>query len=176
MLDSNGTTTVVAVPEADVHLTDVERAKVDHEVEVVVRAARAFSAVTAESIAQTGDSITLPQLRVLTLASMVGSLSNIQVATALGVHISNASRICERLVQAGLLSRRDSPRDRRQVELTITGRGAQVISTVTNHRRSVFLQVLDQLSDSQRLALGQALTDFTGAAEQVLQSSYAYLP
>src|SRR3954451_6315220 len=145
------------VPEARSHLTTAEAAEVEREVAAVMRAARVFSAVTAESIAQAGDSVTLPQLRVLTLATSVGSLNNSQVATALGVHISNASRICERLVQAGLLSRRDSPSDRRQVELTITERGSGLIRAVTRHRESVFAQVLDQLPHDQRSTVTRAL-------------------
>lgn len=145
-------------------------------VEVVVAAARVFSAVTAESIAQAGDSVTLPQLRVLTLAATQGALSNGQVATSLGIHISNASRLCERLVQAGLLARRDLPDDRRQVQLTITNRGSQLLDAVTDHRRDVFRQVLDLLSGPQQKALSEALAGFAHAADQVLQAPRAYLP
>jgi len=145
-------------------------------VEVVVGAARVFSAVTAESIAQAGDSVTLPQLRVLTLTATRGALSNGEIASALGVHISNASRLCERLVQAGLLARRDSPSDRRQVQLTITERGTQLLETVTDHRRAVFTEVLDLLPASQQAALSDALADFTRAADQVLRAPRAYLP
>lgn len=145
-------------------------------VDVVVAAARVFSAVTAESIAQAGDTVTLPQLRVLTLAATRGALSNGQVATSLGVHISNASRLCDRLVQAGLLARRDLPGDRRQVELTITDHGSRLLETVTDHRRDVFNQVLALLSASQQAALSAALADFTHAADQVLQAPRAYLP
>lgn len=164
------------VPEVDSKLTKIEREKIDREVEAVVRAAQVFSAVTAESIAQAGDNVTLPQLRVLTLASVSGSLNNSQVAEALDVHISNASRICERLVQANLLSRRDSPNDRRQVELTLTDQGARLIDLVTNHRRSVFLRALVALSNEQRSALTQALTDFTDVADHQLENARAYLP
>lgn len=176
LLDSNSAASIPGVSEVQADPAETERAAVDREVEAVVRAARVFSAVTAESIAQGGDSITLPQLRVLTLASTVDSLSNSQVAAALGVHISNASRICERLVQGGLLARRDSPRDRRQVELTITEHGTEVIGTVTNHRRSVFRHLLEQMSAPQRAALGEALSDFTGIAELALRSPHTYLP
>lgn len=71
----------------------------DEPVETVVRAALVFSAVTVESIAQAGAGITLPQLRVPVLASTSSELHNNAVAGALDVHISNASRICDRLVQ-----------------------------------------------------------------------------
>ena len=154
----------------DASATEVGGPTPDPEVETVVNAARVFSAVTAESIAQAGDSVTLPQLRVLTLASGGGSLSNTEVATALGVHISNASRICERLVQAGLLSRRDSPTDRRQVELTVTERGSRLVGAVTEHRRAVFSDILERLSDAQRADLNLALKDFTDAADVVLET------
>lgn len=149
---------------------------VDREVEVVVRAARLFSAVTAESIAQAGDNVTLPQLRVLTLASTRGSLNNRQVADSLGVHISNASRISERLVQSGLLSRRDSPSDRRYVELTLTDKGAQLVDVVTAHRRAVFHRFLVLLSDTQRSDLTRALSDFTDVGEQQLDTPHGYIP
>lgn len=156
-------------------MTDIESKRADG-VEIVVRAARVFSAVTAESIAQAGDNVTLPQLRVLTLASLAGSLNNRQVAEALDVHISNASRICERLVQAGLLARRDAPSDRRQVELTLTKAGERLVDVVTSHRRAVFLRILSKLSDDQRSTLSQALTDFSAAADQQLETSHAYFP
>ena len=146
------------------------------DVEVALRAARSFSAITAESIAQSGDSVTLPQLRVLTLAAGTTALNNRQVALTLGVHISNASRICDRLVQVGLLSRRDSPADRRQVQLTITEQGTRLLAAVTDHRRLVLSQVLDQLPTERRTALAEALSDFTFAAERVLSTPYAPLP
>ena len=148
----------------------------DADVEVALRAARTFAAITAESIAQAGHSVTLPQLRVLTLASSAGALNNRQVAHALGVHISNASRICDRLVQVGLLSRRDAPEDRRQVQLTITEQGTRLLAAVTDHRRTVLLQVLGRLPDAERRAVTVALSAFTAAGEDVLQAPHDHLP
>lgn len=176
LFNRNGAAKIRAMPQVDATLSKNEQDKVDREVEIVVRAARVFAAVTAESIAQAGDKLTLPQLRVLTLALASGSLNNGQVADALNVHISNASRICERLVQAKLLSRRDSPTDRRQVELTLTDQGAELITQVTSHRRGVFLRTMLMLSDTQRSTLAQALTDFTEAVDQNVESPHAYLP
>ncbi|GAA3550921.1 MarR family transcriptional regulator [Microlunatus spumicola] len=161
------------MPDAGVPLEDGRTAA---DVEVALRAARTFSAITAESMAQAGDSVTLPQLRVLTLASGAGALNNRQVAAALGVHISNASRICDRLVQVGLLSRRDAPGDRRQVQLTITEAGTRLLDAVTGHRRTVLLQVLDRMTDAQRSAVTDALAAFTAAAEDVLQAPHDHLP
>lgn len=163
-------------PDAAEHPGGGAAAATRSPVEVVVGAARVFSAVTAESIAQAGDNVTLPQLRVLTLAATRGAQSNSEIAASLGVHISNASRLCERLVQAGLLARRDSPSDRRQVQLTITERGTRLLEAVTDHRRAVFTEVLALLPVPQQAALSEALADFTHAADQVLRAPRAYLP
>jgi DNA-binding MarR family transcriptional regulator len=137
-------------------------------VDAVMSAALVFAAVTAESIAQAGHGVTLPQLRVLTVAADVGTLRNSDVARVLGIHISNASRLCDRLVQAGLLNRRDSPVDRRQVELTLTQEGRRLVDAVDAHRRLVFTRVLTTLSAEERTALTQALTGLVRSGEAVL--------
>jgi hypothetical protein len=46
----------------------------------MLSAARIFGAITAESIARVGEGITLPQLRVLVLASQPGQLNATGVA------------------------------------------------------------------------------------------------
>ncbi|HET9647583.1 MAG TPA: MarR family transcriptional regulator [Microlunatus sp.] len=133
-------------------------------VETLLTAARVFAAITAESIARAGAGITLPQLRVLVLASERQPLSAGAVADALDVHASSASRICDRLVQAGLLHRRDRPEDRRQLELTLTESGVELLAAVTEHRREVFQRILGRLEINDRAALTDALERFIGAA------------
>jgi DNA-binding MarR family transcriptional regulator len=135
------------------------------EMETMLTAARVFAAITAESIAQSGAGVTLPQLRVLVLASRPGPLNATGVAEALDVHLSTASRICDRLVQGGLLDRRDRPEDRRQVELTLTDDGRELLSKVTDHRRAVFGHILRRMDADGRTSLIHALTEFINAAE-----------
>lgn len=148
----------------------------DETVDMVVRAARVFSAVTAESIAQAGDGVTLPQLRVLVLASTATELNNNAVAEALDVHISNASRICDRLVQAELLSRRDSPSDRRHVQLSLTPKGAQLVAAVADHRRAIFSRTLGGMDEEQQTGLSRALRGFVEVAEMQLMSRASHTP
>lgn len=148
----------------------------EETMQTVVRAARIFAAVTAESIAQAGDRVTLPQLRVLVLASTSSELNNNAVAEALGVHISNASRICDRLVQAQLLSRRDSPSDRRHVQLTLTPKGAALVAAVDDHRRAIFNRTLAGMDEGQQAGLAAALQRFIEVAEEQLQGLASYTP
>jgi DNA-binding MarR family transcriptional regulator len=140
------------------------RSPVAGELDTLIAAARMFAGITAESIAQADASITLPQLRVLVLASRLGPLSATAVATALDVHLSTASRICDRLVQAGLLHRRDRPDDRRQLELTLTDEGRRELDKITEHRRRVFARILRRIDPAERSALAQALDRFIAAS------------
>ncbi len=138
----------------------------DPELEQMMRAARVFAGVTAESIAQAGDVVTAPQLRVLVLASAGEPLNTTGVAAALHVHLSNASRICERLVGAGFLDRRESATDRRTVELRLTTAGEDLVATVMSHRREAFAHILARLSSSERATLTEGLHTLCDAAEE----------
>lgn len=129
-----------------------------------MRAARNFAGVIAQSVAQ-ADDVTLPQLRVLVLAWRQSALSNSEVAEALRVHLSNATRICDRLVVAGLLHRQESSVDRRRVELTLTVAGVELVETVMEHRRAALVEILQRLPPDTHQAFTTALELFSGAAE-----------
>ena len=75
--------------------TGRRRGAASAEVEVMISAARVFAGITAESLAQAGAGISLPQLRVLVLASRSDSLNATEVAAALQVHLSTSSRLCD---------------------------------------------------------------------------------
>jgi DNA-binding MarR family transcriptional regulator len=134
--------------------------------ESLMNAARIFAATTVESVAPIGDTVTLPQLRILVLASTRPSVNNSDVAQALDVHLSSASRTCDRLVRSGLLSRQALPRDRRRVELILTCEGQKLVAEVTARRRATFSRILTQMSADDQMALSQALDVFVNLADE----------
>lgn len=140
---------------------EVDEATLD----ALMRAARHFAAITAASLAQVEERVSVTQLRVLVLAWRRRSVNPTAVAEALGVHLSNASRTCDRLVRAGLLDRRELPADRRHLELRLTDDGARLLDAVMAHRRSAVLRVLQQLTPESRRDLARALSAFSDAAE-----------
>jgi len=113
------------------------------EVDAVMRTSRVLVGVIAASVEEVGSTVTVPQLRVLVMAADHAPLTLGAVAEGLGVHPSNATRTCDRLVSAGLLDRRDDPSDRRQ------------------------LQLMAQMAPASAARLGTALRDFLVAAEQL---------
>lgn len=133
------------------------------EVEAVVAGTRALGALIAESLAGVETVVTMPQLRVLILVERAPQ-GITAVAEDLGVHPSNATRTCDRLVRAGLLERRASARDRRRVELTLTPAGRELLERVMDHRRRRVREIMARMAGDERTALASALTAFSQAA------------
>jgi DNA-binding MarR family transcriptional regulator len=140
-----------------------EALKLERDLDAIMRASRVIAGVVAESIAQAGD-VTAPQFRTLVLVATRSGVNASAVAAALGIHASNATRMLDRLVQAGLLDRRDSAADRRNVELRLTAAGSRLVSSVMQHRRQAFLRILQEMSSKDRGRLTDALEPFAVAA------------
>ena len=143
------------------------------EVDAAMSAARAFIAVCAKSVASVEDRVTLPQLRVLVMIASQGSQNLASVAQALGVHPSNATRRCDKLVDAGLILRGEDPADRRNLTLQLTPAGHQLVAKMTEHRRAAIENVLAKMPASLRHNLVPALVAFAEAAGE-LPSSEAW--
>lgn len=147
----------------------------DRQADAVMRAARVLVGVVARSVAEVEDLVSMPQLRVLVLVASRGRLNLGQVADALGVHPSNATRMVERLVVAGLLERTDDPDDRRYLALELTSKGHDVVERVMAYRRASILEVMAKMKGPQRRALARALESFAEAAGEPSQGEEAYV-
>jgi len=127
-------------------------------------AARAMVGVAAAALSQVTGKVTPQQLRVLVLASTRSPVNLAAVAADLDVHPSNATRTVDRLVDAGLLNRRPSRVDRRQVVLTLSPRGRTLVRSVMRHRERALLDLLRKVPEGQRLALVRSLGSLAEAA------------
>ncbi|MGZ4659760.1 MAG: MarR family winged helix-turn-helix transcriptional regulator [Arthrobacter sp.] len=134
------------------------------EVEAVMLAADTLLRVVARSVAEVEDVVNTPQLRVLVLIHTRGPQNLGGVAAELGVHASNATRICDRLVAAGLLERREDPADRRYVRLELSVKGKSLVDSVLDHRRQAIAEVISRMPSGRRPALAAALEAFAAAA------------
>jgi DNA-binding MarR family transcriptional regulator len=120
--------------------------------------------IAAASIAQVDDGVTVPQWRVLVMVDSRGPLNLSAVAAGLGVSLSNASRICDRLIRAGLLDRQASADDRRNITLNLTGAGRRLVTKVIRHRRRAITRVLGGMDRDEREELARAFERFAAAA------------
>jgi DNA-binding MarR family transcriptional regulator len=133
------------------------------QVDAVMAAARVLVGATARSFVAVEDTVTLPQWRVLVMVAGRGTAKLGEVAEGLGVHPSNVTRACDRLVAAGLLTRRDDPSDRRSLMLTLTTAGRAFVQRVDDHRRETIRSVLRKLPAEQRPVIASAMRAFAAA-------------
>src|ERR1700745_1711626 len=82
----------------------------DELVDTVLAASRALVAVAARSLAAAGDEVTLPQYRALVVLAARGPQGTAELAAALAVNPSTATRMCDRLGGQGLIRRQREPR------------------------------------------------------------------
>ncbi len=135
----------------------------DAETGAVLAACRVLVSVSAQSIAAVEDLADVIQVRALTIIASRGSVSLGELAEAAHLHLSRTSRLCERMVARGLINRADDPANRRQLTLTLTRAGEQVVQTVVARRRAAIEPILGRLSRQRRAELVSVLQDFADA-------------
>jgi DNA-binding MarR family transcriptional regulator len=144
-----------------------QRAVTEHEADAVMAACRVLVAVSAQSIAAVEGVVDVTQFRALVIVASRDALSLSELADAAHIHLSKASRLCDRMVTMGLLNRADDPTDRRQLTLTLTPAGRQVVRTVMNRRRAAILPILERMSKEGRHKLVSALDEFATAGGEL---------
>src|SRR3954471_14322120 len=103
--------------------------------EAFLNASRALVAVAARSVADVSE-VTLPQYRALVVLARPVTVTVGDLASALDVHPSTATRLCDRLENKGLVRRQHSSSpDRRETTLTLSPSGRRLVNRVTTKRR-----------------------------------------
>lgn len=136
-------------------------------VDAVMAGARAFVAVIVESSAQHDAAVTPQQLRMLNLIQAHPGANLASLAAWMDVHPSSATRVCDRLVRAALVSRVVDPEDRRNVRLSLTRGGRRYLDAVMASRRSALERVTGRMSARDRVGLARSLAAFAQAAGEV---------
>lgn len=130
----------------------------DELTEAIIDAGKAMAAIAARSLDGEMADVTLPQYR--TLVALCEAPSRLaDLAVRLGVSPSTATRMCDRLVRKGLVTRTRDELDRREVNLAVTDTGRRIVSEVIARRRDQVSQVLAAIGDDVRDQLITALHD-----------------
>ena len=136
---------------------------VDAITDALLTASRLLVAISAQSIAQVNEAITIPQFRTLVILSNRGAMNLATLASLLGVQPSTTGRMVDRLVGAGLIDRLPHPTSRRELVADLTPRGRDVVRQVTAQRRGAIARIVETLPAKERRGLVNALTAFTAA-------------
>ena len=116
--------------------------------ELLLQLLRALDPVTEAALAVSRGA-TLSQLAVLRVLGG-DQLRVITIADRCGIHRSSASRMVDRLVAAGLATKRPSPTNGREVQIAATARGRTAAHSVAEHRRATLTDLLSRLPVDQR--------------------------
>lgn len=101
--------------------------------------------------------LTITLYSALSVLADQGELAVGELAEAEGVPASAATRIADRLEEAGWLARRPNPRDRRGVNLALTAQGRQLVADRRQRGNAWLADRLAGLTQSQRRSLADAL-------------------
>ncbi len=145
----------------------------DELVDGVLGASRALVAVAARSLATVADDVTLAQYRVLIELASRGPQRLADLATALRVDRSTATRMCDRLVRKRLVTRRRTSEDRRSVRVSLSPAGAALVAEVSRRRRAEIGRIVERMPSSHRALVVKALRAFAEAAGEVPEQDWS---
>jgi DNA-binding MarR family transcriptional regulator len=132
--------------------------------EAIILASRAMVGIAVRSLSDASQDVTLPQYRTLVVLAEGGPSRLADLASALGVSPSTATRMCDRLVRKGLVTRTRDELDRREVNLAVTQAGRQVVDEVIDGRRREVREMLRSIPTDARGQLLESLQVLAEAA------------
>lgn len=145
----------------------------DEVADAVLRASRALVAVAARSLTTVADDVTLPQYRALIELAARGPLRLADLADALTVDRSTATRMCDRLVRKELVTRERGREDRRVVRVSLTEAGMELVAEVSRRRHAEIRRIVRRMPAANRPLVVTALQAFAEAAGEVPEHDWS---
>ena len=115
------------------------------------------------AVEEVGSTVPPVQLRALLVIEGAGSLNLNRLARLLGASASAASRLCDRMQAAGLVSRDRAVVSRREIVLVPTESGRRLAEWVRGRRQAALDGLLDTMSQEGREALANGLMELSAA-------------
>jgi DNA-binding MarR family transcriptional regulator len=145
-------------------------------VDAVLAASRTLVAVATRSLGAAAEDTTIAQYRALVVLASRGPQRMVDLARALEVTSSTAGRMCDRLLRKGLIRRHRARADRREVLVSVTAAGREVVDQATTRRRALITDIVARLSPDEQAGVVAALTAFAQAAGEVPDSLWPETP
>jgi DNA-binding MarR family transcriptional regulator len=134
-------------------------------VDVLQEATRMLAGVALRSLEVIEGSVSLPQFRVLAMLAALGPARSARVAAGLGLEPSSVTRLVDRLMSAGHVTRDMDPSNRSAVILRLTASGQHIVDDVVAWRRRELRRILLRLAPGDRAALTASLGRLVAVSE-----------
>lgn len=144
----------------------------DDVVDTVLSCSRAIALLTGASIHQVTEDVTVAQYRALAVLGGRSEWRLTDLAKAMGVTPSTATRMCDRLVHKDLVSRERDGVDRREVLLALTSHGRELVDLVTEQVRYLVRGMLDAVPGAERARTVHAFVLLDQVLDRALRSSW----
>ncbi|MGH8989805.1 MAG: MarR family winged helix-turn-helix transcriptional regulator [Acidimicrobiales bacterium] len=128
-------------------------------VETVDTAHTALRAIGDSALSELGRGITTTQLRLLDQLSRLGESRLIDLADALSIAPSTATRLCDTLTERQLIVRHRRGRDRRELQIRLTEAGTQLLDAVRRRMVDQWARALVHVSAEDRRYVTRVLAD-----------------
>ncbi len=106
------------------------------------------------------------QLRAVMVVEQFDGINLRRLATRLDMLLSSASRLCDRLVAAGMLEREPGRLDRREIALHLTPDARRLLADLRARREEQLAAVLAEMSPAGRAALLRGVREFDETARR----------
>jgi DNA-binding MarR family transcriptional regulator len=136
----------------------------DELADALVSVGNALSAITARSISSVRDDLSPAQFRALAELEHEPRRRVVDLALALGVNRSTATRMSDRLARKRLVTRTRQRGDRRTVRLSLTDAGRELLHEASQSRRLAVSEIVSRLPDGDRRSLAVSLRAFAEAS------------
>ncbi|MFY1617379.1 MarR family winged helix-turn-helix transcriptional regulator [Micromonospora sp. WMMD736] len=114
----------------------------------------------------TASRVSGAQLRAVMVVEQYDGINLRRLATRLDMLLSSASRLCDRLVAAGMLEREPGRFDRREISLHLTPEARRLLAELRNDRQARLAAVLAAMSPAGRAALVSGVREFDETARR----------
>ena len=114
--------------------------------------------------------LSFAQARALIVIAAKKSQTLGQLAILLDVSKATASVLVQHLVDKGLLERRENPRDRRSVDITLSAKGAEIGAGRRGAREGQWRRWLERMTEEELGDLARGLAALARAAGEVDQN------
>jgi len=126
-----------------------------------------FSALCSAMLVNVRESwlpmdVTVLQIKALLLLTS-GPATTSQIAHRLGVTLPSATRLVDRLVEHGLVTREENPNDRRYTNVLPTSAATDLIQSLSAYRRDALHAALDRLDVDKLLEIKRGFAHLVAA-------------
>ena len=113
------------------------------------------------AIEELGAMLPPAQVRALLAIESTDGLNVTGLARILCASPSATSRLCDRLVAAGLVTRLPAAASRREIRLELTQSGQRLTAWIRDQRHAALIRVLETISADGRAALARGLSELS---------------